>query len=140
MKRAKTIRLKLKLLLSILLLLLIASTNSYAQTKISGTVVNQQTAAPITGATITVKNTKRFAIANETGLFSIEAALGEVLIITAVGFESKEVKVGASQLKIQLQESFSQLDNVVVIGYGRIKRKDLTGSVASVTGDELRKT
>jgi TonB-linked SusC/RagA family outer membrane protein len=140
MKRAKTIRLKLKLLLSILLLLLITSTNSYAQTKISGTVVNQQTAAPITGATITVKNTKRFAIANETGLFSIEATLGEVLIITAVGFESKEVKVGASQLKIQLQESFSQLDNVVVIGYGRIKRKDLTGSVASVTGDELRKT
>jgi TonB-linked SusC/RagA family outer membrane protein len=140
MKRAKTIRLKLKLLLSILLLLLITSTNSYAQTKISGTVVNQQTAAPIAGATITVKNTKRFTIANETGLFSIEATLGEVLIITAVGFESKEVKIGASQLKIQLQESFSQLDNVVVIGYGRIKRKDLTGSVASVTGNELRKT
>jgi TonB-linked SusC/RagA family outer membrane protein len=140
MKRAKTIRLKLKLLLSILLLLLIASTNSYAQTKISGTVVNQQTAAPITGATITVKNTKRFAIANEAGLFSIEATLGEVLIITAVGFESKEVRIGASQLKIQLQESFSQLDNVVVIGYGRIKRKDLTGSVASVSGNELRKT
>lgn len=140
MKRAKTIRLRLKLLLSILLLLLITSTNSYAQTKISGTVVNQQTAAPITGATITVKNTKRFAVANETGLFSIEATMGEVLIITAVGFESKEVKIGASQLKIQLQESFSQLDNVVVIGYGKIKRKDLTGSVASVSGDELRKT
>ena len=74
MKRAKTICLKLKLLLSILTLLLFASTNSYAQTKVSGTITNERTSAPAAGATITVKNTKRSAVADDAGRFSIEAS------------------------------------------------------------------
>ena len=140
MKLSKTIRLKLKLLLGILALLLFTSTNSYAQTKISGTVVNQQTNAPISGATVTVKKTKRFAIANETGRFSIEAALGEVLVITAVGFEKMEVKITSAETNVQLLQVVSQLDNIVVIGYGRVKRKDLTGGISSISGAELRKS
>ena len=140
MQQAKTIRLRLKPLWGILLVFLFASTNSSAQTKISGTVVNQQTNAPISGATVTVKKTKRFAIANETGRYSIEAAVGEVLVITAVGFEKTEVKVTSSETNIQLQQVVSQLDNIVVIGYGRVKRKDLTGGISSISGAELRKT
>jgi TonB-linked SusC/RagA family outer membrane protein len=140
MNSTKTIRLRLKLLWGILGVFLFASNNSYAQTKISGTVVNQQTLAPISGATITVKKTKRFAIANETGRFSIEAVIGEVLVITAVGFEKMEVKVTSSETNVQLQQVVNQLDNIVVIGYGRVKRKDLTGGISSISGAELRKT
>jgi len=140
MKHSKTIRLKLKLLWGILLLFLFAGNTSYAQTKVSGTVVNQQTAAPISGATVTVKKTKRFAIANETGRFTIEAAIGEVLVITAVGFKKTEVKITSAETKIQLQQVISQLDNIVVIGYGRVKRKDLTGGISSISGAELRKS
>jgi TonB-dependent starch-binding outer membrane protein SusC len=121
MNSTKTIRLRLKLLWGIFGVLLFASNNSYAQTKISGTVVNQQTLAPVSGATITVKKTKRFAIANETGRFSIEAAIGEVLVITAVGFEKMEVKVTSSETNIQLQQVVSQLDNIVVILYFRCR-------------------
>ena len=141
MKRAKTICLKLKLLSVILTLLLIASTNSFAQTKISGTITNERTSAPAAGATITVKNTKRSAVADDAGRFSIEASSGDILVITMVGYVKKEITVGKnSNIQVKLSESSSQLDDVVVIGYGRTKRKDVTGSISSVTGEELRRT
>jgi len=140
MNSTKTIRLRLKPLWGILLVFLFASNNSYAQTKISGTVVNQQTLAPVSGATITVKKTKRFAIANDNGRFSIEAAMGEVLVITAVGYEKTEVKVASAEINIQLQQAINQMEDVVVIGYGKVKRKDATGGISSISGAELRKT
>ena len=141
MKSTKTICLRLVLLWEISFVLLL-STTAFAQTaKVSGTVINQRTAAPIRGATIAVKNTSRLAIADEQGRFTIEASRGNVLVITMVGFQRTEIVVGNNNdIGVKLLETYVQLDDVVVIGYGQTKRKDVTGAISSVTGEELRKT
>jgi TonB-dependent starch-binding outer membrane protein SusC len=140
MKSSKTTRLRLLLLWSVCLLLLIGN-NAFAQTKISGKIVNERTSAPTPGATITVKNTNRSTVADEAGGFIIEAVPGDVLVITMVGYAKKEVTVGKNNIiQVKLTESSARLDDVVVIGYGRAKRKDLTGNISSVSGEDLRKT
>jgi TonB-dependent starch-binding outer membrane protein SusC len=141
MKSNKTIRLRLLLLWSTGLLLL-AGNNAFAQTtKVSGRIINERTSAPTPSATVTIKNTGRSTMADEAGKFTIAAATGDVLVITMVGYLKKEVVVGKNNviLQIKLAETSSQLDDVVVIGYGRAKRKDLTGGISSVSGTELRK-
>ncbi|WP_276500144.1 SusC/RagA family TonB-linked outer membrane protein [Terrimonas pollutisoli] len=141
MKSSKTTRLRLWLLWSIMPVFLIC-TNTFAQTtKINGTVINQRTSAPASGATITVKNTNRSTTVGDDGRFSIEASKGDVLLVTMVGFQKTQVAVGkSSTIEIKLTENALELDDVVVIGYGKSKRKDITGSISSIGGDELRKT
>jgi TonB-dependent starch-binding outer membrane protein SusC len=141
MKSSKTTRLRLLLLWSIGLLLFTGN-DAFAQTKISGTIVNDRTLDPTSGATISVKNTSRSAVANEAGKFTIDASPGEVLIITMVGYLKKEVIIGKNNvIQIKLSESNSQLGEVLVVtGYGKTKRKDVTGSISSITGEDLRRT
>ncbi len=139
MKPSKTIRLKSLLLWGILFLLLI-STNAFAQTaKVNGTVLSQNGATPVRGATVTVKNTSRSTITDEAGGFTIDASADDVLVITSVGFTPQEVKVGSGQIKVQLQEADMQMDNVVVIGYGVQKKKLVTGANLQVKGEDLQK-
>ena len=142
MNSTKTIRLLLLLQLSCLFSIL-ASNNAFAQSaKINGTIIIESTQAPASGATINVKNTNRTTTADNAGRFSIEASQGDVLIITMIGFQKIEVIVGkSSSVTIKLKEiNATQLEDVVVIGYGKTKRKDVTGSISSITGAELRKT
>src|SRR5687768_15716607 len=140
MKSTKTIRLRLLLLWGIFLMLLTGN-NAFAQTKIIGRIINERTLAPASGATITVKNTNRFAVADEAGRFTIDAATGDVLVISMVGYVKKEIAVGKNNsVEVKLTESTAQLDDVVVIGYGKARRKDVTGAISSITGDDLRKT
>jgi TonB-linked SusC/RagA family outer membrane protein len=140
MKSNKTIRLLSLLLCGIVALLL--NISAFAQTsRVSGTITRQGASAPASGATIFVKNTSRSATADAEGKFSIEASAGEVLVITMVGYQKTEVVVDKSNtVNVRLVESIVQLDDVVVIGYGQTKRKDVTGAISSITGEELRKT
>ena len=63
------------------------------------------------------------------------------MIVSYIGYRSKEIKVGKNiRIDVQLLEDNEMLDEVVVVGYGTMKRSDLTGSVVSVTGDELKKS
>lgn len=142
MKSNQTTRLP-QLLLCGLIFLLLCNSNVFAQTvKISGTIINERTSAPASGATITVKNTSRTTVTDEKGRFAIEASPGDRLVITMVGFQRTEIIVGSfgTTLDVKLREAVLQLDDVVIIGYGQAKRKDLTGAISSITGDELRKT
>jgi TonB-linked SusC/RagA family outer membrane protein len=140
MKLSKTTRLRLLLLWGTLLLLL-AGNNAFAQTKIIGKITNERTSAPASGATIVVKNTNRTTVADEAGRFTIDAATGDVLVISMIGYVQKEVTVGKNNsVEVKLTESASQLEDVVVIGYGKARRKDVTGAISSITGDDLRKT
>jgi TonB-dependent starch-binding outer membrane protein SusC len=140
MKLSKTIRLRLLPLWGIFLLVL-AGNNAYAQSKIIGRIINERSSAPAAGATVAVKKTNRTTVADEAGRFTIDAATGDVLVITMVGYVPKEVTVGKNNsVEVRLTESASQLDDVVVIGYGKARRKDVTGSISSVTGEELRRT
>lgn len=141
MKSTKMIRLRILPLLGILLGFL-SSVPLAAQTiKITGSVINKSNSAAIPGATVAVKNTSRFAITDGAGKFTIDASAGNTLVITIIGYQKKEVVVGKStSIEVALAENISQLGDVVVIGYGKVKRPDVTGAISSVSGDELRKT
>ncbi|SHM49473.1 TonB-linked outer membrane protein, SusC/RagA family [Chitinophaga jiangningensis] len=124
------------------LLGLLSCINSFAQSlTVTGTVTNKKTTAPIPGVSVVIKNTSRHAITDATGKFTLEAAAGNVLQVSMIGFVKQEVTLGKSgNITIELAENVSQLEDVVVIGYGKTKRKDVTGAISSVSGDEIRKT
>lgn len=141
MYSTKTTRLRL-LLLGFVFFMTLLSTTAYSQTeKVNGTIINQRTSTPVQGATITLKGTDRFTAADDAGKFSIDASTGQVLVITMIGYTKKEIVIGKTKIiEVKLSEVALQLDDVVVIGYGKARRKDVTGAISSITGDELRKT
>ena len=112
-----------------------------AQTnKISGTVTGKGN-EPLVGATIMVKQTKKATATDVTGKFSIDATPGQTLVISSVGFETKEIKVNnQTNVAVALTASTSTLDDLVVVAYGTVKKKDLTGSVSIVNIENAKKT
>ncbi|THU40132.1 TonB-dependent receptor [Niastella caeni] len=141
MHSTKTIRLRLLLLWGVFPLLLLSKT-AFSQTqKVSGTIINQRTSAPVPGATISLKGANHIAVADDAGKFTIDASDGDVLVVTMIGYTKKEIVVGKrTTIEVKLSEVSLQLDDVVVIGYGKTKRKDVTGAISSISGDELRRT
>ncbi|GAO43864.1 putative TonB-dependent receptor [Flavihumibacter petaseus NBRC 106054] len=113
----------------------------FSQTKaVTGTVYNAS-GEPLSGATISLKNSGSATSTNANGKFSIKAPPDGILVISSMGFASTELKVGEqTDLRIVLNTSVDPLDNVVVVAYGRQKVKDLTGSVAVVNVDNAKKT
>ena len=107
--------------------------------KVVGTITSALN-APVVGATVMVKQTKKTAVTDAAGKFSIEAQQGQTLMISSVGYEAKQVTVGnQNNLNLSLEVNASTLSDVVVIGYGTQKRKDLTGSISSVNINETKK-
>ncbi|WP_169539983.1 SusC/RagA family TonB-linked outer membrane protein [Niabella aurantiaca] len=104
-------------------------------------VVNDEAGNPVKGTSVVVKGTSRGTTTGDDGSFQIEASANDVLVFTHSGFLQKELKVTitASRLAVVLQARAGDMEEIVVIGYGTMKRKDLTGSVSSIKGDEIRK-
>lgn len=108
--------------------------------QVSG-VVKNETGSPIPGVNILLQGTTLGATTDLDGKFVIQAKPDDVLKISYVGYLSEQVPVGNKiRFEITLQPDIATLSEVVVIGYGESKRKDITGSISSVTGAELRKT
>lgn len=108
-----------------------------ADIKVEGKITNES-GEPVIGASISVKGAGTGTFTDATGSFSITVPENAVLVITAVGYNSTEVSVnGRSSIAIRLVQSEQKMDEVVVIGYGSASRRDLTGSVAKVKGEEL---
>ncbi|MCD0465263.1 TonB-dependent receptor [Flavobacterium sp. ENC] len=108
--------------------------------KITGTVVEETEGKPLFGVNINLKGAKTGVSTNLDGSFSIDAKIGETLVVSYLGYVNREVKITGSQLKISIKEDRKALDEVVVIGYGKSKRKDLTGAISSISGQDLMKT
>ncbi|MEZ2442244.1 SusC/RagA family TonB-linked outer membrane protein [Chitinophaga sp. RCC_12] len=124
-----------------ILLGFLSTLNLSAQTiKISGRIISKSNSTPIPGATVTLKNTSHFTITDGGGKFTIDASPGSTLIISMIGYQKKEVVAKTASLEVEMTENISQLEDVVVIGYGKVKRPDVTGAISSVSGDEIRKT
>lgn len=99
--------------------------------KITGTVSDQM--GPVIGATVKVKGTSNATVTDMDGKFSLNVSNGQTLEISYIGYVTKTVKVStASRYDITLTEDSQTLNDVVVVGYGVMKRSDLTGSVASI--------
>ncbi|MES2890656.1 MAG: TonB-dependent receptor [Bacteroidota bacterium] len=112
----------------------IAQTSRYSGTVISNT--NQ----PVEGATITVKQTKKVTLTDNQGNFAVDAARGQSLVISSVGFETREISLGNEvNLSLSLVQVSSTMNEVVMVGYGTQRKKDLTGSIASVNVADIKK-
>lgn len=111
--------------------------DTYKADVITGTVVseNQQ---PLAGVTVTVKGTNNRVSSDAKGVFRINAPADGVLVFSYVGYEDKEVAVAnQTNIVVQLALSNKQLEQVVVVGYGSQRKKDLTGSVSVVTAADM---
>ena len=114
---------------------------AYSQTSlIKGVITSGDQEEPVPGALVVVKGTQRGTVSENDGSFSIEASVNETLVISFIGFTTKEVLVSdlSQEIKVNLEMDESELDEVVVIGYGTQKKSDLTGSVGSVGEDDLK--
>ncbi|WP_137403425.1 SusC/RagA family TonB-linked outer membrane protein [Echinicola rosea] len=119
------------------LLCLMVSVGFSQQSQISGLVVDRQ-GESLPGVNILIKGTTNGTVTDLEGKFSISASSQQTLVFSYLGFTSKEVLVGNQEfLNVTLEEDLSDLDEIVVVGYGTVKKSDLTGSVASVKPDEL---
>jgi TonB-linked SusC/RagA family outer membrane protein len=114
----------------------------YGQAKtVTGTVTSSEDNAPLPGTNVFVKGTTRGTITDLDGNFSIDVVSGsEVLVFSFVGYVDQEIPVeDQTEINVTLDPERVGLDEIVVIGYGTVKKSDLTGSVSSVKGDDLIK-
>ena len=108
-----------------------------AQTSIiKGKVVDSQSGEPLISASITVNGTKKMTITNIDGEFSIDAQVGDELVVTSLGYEKKTVRA-AENMTISLVATSTMLSETVVVGYSTQKRNSLTGSLKSIDNKEL---
>ena len=143
MKKNKIMRRASKLLWMLLSFLLIGM-QSFSQTgtrKITGKIVNKATGEPISGASISVKNTDNTTLSDVAGNFAINAKAGETIVVSFIGYTTQSINVNAAaeNLQIQLTEAYNQLNDVVVIGYGVQQKKLVTGATSQVKGEDLAK-
>ena len=92
---------------------------------------------PVIGASVIEKGTNVGTITDIDGKFKLEVPQKSTLVISYVGYEKKEIKSSTSPLTIVLQENMEALEEVVVIGYGSVKRKDVTTAISSVSAKDL---
>jgi outer membrane receptor protein involved in Fe transport len=134
----KTMRYHISLFIASMLLCL----SSYAQTLgISGKVTSADNSEPMVGVSIKVKGTATGAVSAVDGSYVIMAKPGDILVFSYLGYTAQEILVKqTSIINAKLSSTSSNLNEVVVIGYAKAKRKDVTGSISSIKGDDLRQT
>ena len=129
-----------QLLIACLLLLSICS---YAQQiTVKGIVTSATDKEPLIGATIQVKGSGTGTITGIDGDYTLmNVPANAILVYSTIGYQTQEIKVnGQTTINVVLSESAELLDEVVVIGYGAVKKSDLTSSIATVKGDEITET
>ena len=102
-------------------------------------LINDEQGETIIGASVIVKGEDTGTTSDMDGRFSLEAPEGAILVISYIGYHTQEVKVRKrSLLHIVLKEDNQLLDEVVVVGYGTVKKSDLTGSVSGVSNRQYK--
>ncbi len=122
-----------------MLVLFCSFTTVYGQQlKVKGTVTGDGSLLP--GVSVSVKGDQVGSVTDFDGNFEIPANKDDVLVFSFVGFKTLEVDLeGRNNLEVNLIADVSELDEVVVVGYGSVKRKDLTGAVSTIKSDEIEK-
>jgi TonB-dependent SusC/RagA subfamily outer membrane receptor len=110
-----------------------------AQTKtVYGTVKNEK-GDPLAGASISIENSQQAVFASETGTFSITVPDTEAkLEVSMVGYETAVISAAGTQLNVVLKDANKDMEEVVVVGYGKQKKASLTGSVSQISGAQLK--
>ena len=109
------------------------------QVKVSGVVTEASTGETIIGAAVAVQGTSNGTVTNEKGRYEISVPAGATLEYSCIGYQTKTVTVGKSgTIDVVLDDDTILLEQAVAIGYGTMKRSDLTGSVASISEDQIK--
>ncbi|MGE0078022.1 MAG: SusC/RagA family TonB-linked outer membrane protein [Bacteroidales bacterium] len=103
-------------------------------------IVKTKTGDPLIGATVVIKGTTQGVSTNQNGEFSIPAHLGDSIQISFMGFDPQTVLFNGKRIEIMLSEESIAMEDVVVVGYGSVKKSDLTGSVSTVKVKNLNST
>lgn len=113
---------------------------STINSRLEGVVVDLATKQPLPGAVVRIKGTTHVVTTNADGKFNFITGqkFPYALLVSYIGYEPQEVIANGSPVEIKLKEANNQLNDVVVVGYGTQTRKSLTGSVTTVTVDEVR--
>lgn len=120
---------------------LLIAMQSFAQNTITGKITDEQTGAPIAGATVIIKGEKTGVFSQTDGSFSIKTNVSSnTLLVTSIGYADKEVPINGSVINITLTQASKSLSDVVVVGYGTSIRKDITGSVSQVNAKNITNT
>jgi len=129
----------MKKLLLVLLLSIFYQMVWAQQSSTIGGLVKDENNNPLVGASIHVQNTNIGSLTDQNGQFELKASIGQTLIISYIGMETKSITIkNLKDLVITMQSEGSTLNELVVIGYGTVKKKDLTGAIASVTADDIQ--
>lgn len=111
-----------------------------AQNRVSGTVTEQSSSLPLPGVNVLVKGTTQGTATDFDGKYQININNGDILVFSYLGYITQEITyTGQSTIDVSLVEDASQLDEVVVIGYGSVKKEDLTGTTDLLTSDDFNK-
>lgn len=131
---------KKMLFLSVLLLFLVSKAIAQSNITVSGVVTDGKTGETLIGVTVQVKGESNGVITGVDGFYSIPNVSSKAtLIFSSMGMKTVEEQVrGRKSINITMLEDNVQLDEVVVIGYGTAKKRDLTGSIVSIKGDDLK--
>lgn len=123
----------------LVLLLLLFNWKAMAQSeKVSGQVIDLRTSESIPGVNVLIKGSNSGTVTDGDGKFTIEVQNEAILIFSFIGYNSQEIKYqGQANLSVSLSSDTKDLQEVIVTGYGTQKRENLTGSIATVSGDKL---
>ncbi len=125
---------------TLLSFLIMLGFTSWSQDKTAAGKVVDPSGLPVSKATILVKGTNAGTSTNEMGMFSLTVpSSAKTIVVSSVGFETKEVSIAAGMMNIALEPSSSKLDEVVVVGYGVQKVTKVSGAVSTVKGSDIEK-
>lgn len=132
----------IRILSGLILLLFVFSLQSIAQDIITarGKVFDGDKKLPVSGASVMVKGNSLGTVTDANGDFSLQVPKGSTLIITSTGFQSVEIAAGENMPVINILSQTGSLSEVVVVGYGERRKKDLTGAVSSMNAKDIQKS
>src|SRR3954468_13424544 len=128
-------KLKKIAVLFLMAIFIISPAMAQSNIEVKGRITNDKN-QPVASATVAVKGTSRGTTTNENGDFQISAPSNGTLVVSSVGYPTKEISVsGLATHNVTLTTSTTDMEQVIVVGYGTAKKGDVTGSVGSVSGN-----
>ena len=127
--------------IALLFLALISSMTLMAPTTLRGTVLDATQGEPLIGATVMVKGTSVGSVADFDGNFTINVPKGKTqIVVSSIGYVSQTINIaGKTTITVKLKEDSKVMDEVVVVGYGQMKKSDLSGALSQLKGEDMMK-